>query len=85
MKTITYVVQDEVGIHARPAGQLVQLAKGFTCSIKLQKNDKEADVKSIISVLGLGVNQGDHINFILNGADEDKAHQALSHFLINNL
>lgn len=85
MKTISYVIQDEVGIHARPASQLVQMAKGFTCSVKLQKNDKEADAKSIISVLGLGVNQGDNIRVVVSGDDEEQAHQAISHFLINNL
>lgn len=85
MKVIEYVVQDEVGIHARPAGQLVKLAKSFTCSVKLQKSTTEADAKSILGVLGLGVNQGDQIKVVFDGSDEAKAYEAFGSFLPENL
>jgi len=85
VKEIEYVIQDEVGIHARPAGQLVSLAKGFTCSIRVQKMEKDADAKSILGIMGLGVNQGDTIKVVFQGVDEDDAYSKVSNFLLTNL
>lgn len=85
MKEIEYVIQDEVGIHARPAGQLVSLAKGFTCSIRVQKMGKETDAKSILGIMGLGVNQGDTIKVVFQGNDEEDACSKVSNFLTTNL
>ncbi len=50
MKSITYTITDELGIHARPAGLLVKLAGGFQSKITISKEGKEADAKRIMAL-----------------------------------
>lgn len=85
MKKIAYVVQDALGIHARPAGLLIKEAAKFSSSIKITANGKEVDAKRIIGVMSLGVRQGQEITIMIDGADEDAAASALETFLKENL
>lgn len=85
MKKIAYVVQDALGIHARPAGLLIKEAAKFSSSIKIAANGKEVDAKRIIGVMSLGVRQGQEITIMIDGADEDAAASALETFLKENL
>ncbi len=85
VQTIHYVITDENGIHARPAGLFVKAAAGFASDIKIAKDSKEADAKRLFGVMGLGVKQGDEIVVTVNGADETKAAEALESFLKANL
>lgn len=73
MRTFKYTVTDSEGIHARPAGALVKLAKIFSCNILVQKNEKSADCKKIFNVLGLGAKCNDTLQFMFEGTDEDTA------------
>ena len=50
MKEFNYTITDPEGIHARPAGELVKVAKGFASSIKLAKDGKEGDCKRILAL-----------------------------------
>ena len=52
MKEFNYTITDPEGIHARPAGELVKVAKGFASSIKLAKDGKEGDCKRIFGIMG---------------------------------
>ncbi len=85
MKEFTYVITDNEGIHARPAGELVKLAKGFTCEIKLAKDVKAADCKKIFGLMGLGVKKGHEVTMTFNGDDEDAAFEAVQKFMQENL
>ena len=58
MKTFEYTITDELGIHARPAGELVKVTKQFASTIKLDCNGKSADAKRLIAVMSLGAKQG---------------------------
>ena len=51
MKKFDYTITDALGIHARPAGELVKVAKGFSSKITLGCNGKEVDAKRMISVM----------------------------------
>ena len=53
MKEFKYVIQDEQGIHARPAGILVKAAGTFKSDIYIHKDKKQGDLKRIFSVMGL--------------------------------
>ena len=53
MKTFKYVIQDEQGIHARPAGILVRAATEFESDIHICKDGKQGDLKRIFGVMGL--------------------------------
>lgn len=85
MKEFTYTITDAQGIHARPAGELVKVAKGFNSTIKLSKDGKEGDCKKIFGIMGLGVKQGNEVVFTFDGDDEDAACDAVSKFMQEKL
>lgn len=85
MKQFSYAIQDELGIHARPAGLLVKKAAAFQSDIKITFGEKSADCKRLFAVMGLGVKQGNTIEFTIEGADEEAAAQALEAFMKETL
>ena len=86
MRTFNYTIKDTVGIHARPAGMLVKLAKGFAgTKITLEDNGKSADVTKLIALMGLGVKCGDTVTITVDGPDEAAAAEAVEQFLAENL
>lgn len=85
MKEFKYTITDPQGIHARPAGELVKIAKDYSCQIKIQKEDKSGDCKRIFGIMGLAVKKGQEITMSFEGEDEDKACTAVRKFLEDNL
>jgi len=77
MKEFTYQVKSKNGIHARPAGKIVSLAKSFDSSIKIYNEGKEADGKRLLSVMGLGAICGARLTFKIEGKDEERASNEL--------
>jgi len=73
MKEFRYSISDQNGIHARPAGLIVQCAKGYQASQTLWLGEKSADCKKLFSLMQLGVKGGDEIRVTAEGADEDEA------------
>jgi phosphocarrier protein HPr len=67
-----------LGIHARPASKVVQVANGFTSKITLRKDTTVADAKSILHVMMLGANFGSTICVRADGEDEEKAVEAIA-------
>ena len=57
MKEFTYVITDKEGIHARPAGELVKLAKSYASSVAVIKEGKKADAKKVLGLWGLVSNK----------------------------
>ena len=55
MKTFTYTIQDEVGIHARPAGLLAKKAKEFQSTITMEKGGKSVNLTKLMAVMGIGL------------------------------
>ena len=85
MQTFSYVVKDEMGIHARPAGQFVKEASSFPCKITIAKDGKEVDAKRILGLMGLGVKCGQEIVLTAEGEQEEEAIARLQEFLEKNL
>ena len=86
MKNFSYTIKDAVGIHARPAGNLTKLAKGFAgTKISIEKGGKSVDVTKLMMLMGLGVKCGDTVNFTVEGPDEDAAAEAVAKFMEENL
>ena len=85
MKEFKYVITDELGIHARPAGLLVKEAAKFQSDIKIKKGEKEANAKRIFGIMGLAAKKGDEIILTADGADEADAIAAIEEFLKANL
>lgn len=74
MKQFTYVIQDPLGIHARPAGALVKAAKPFAdTAIQVVKGDKSVKATQLMKLMGLGVKTGDEITVTAEGPSEEAA------------
>ena len=85
MKSFTYTIRDEVGIHARPAGMLVKTAKDTGSRVTIKKGDRSADASKLFSVMGLGVKCGDTVEITVEGGDEDASLFAMQEFFTSNL
>jgi len=85
MKEIKYIIKDELGIHARPAGLLVKKCAEFKSEIKMGRPDKMVDAKRVIGVMTLGMKCGDELTLTFDGADEEEAAAAVEAFLSENL
>ena len=85
MKEFKYVITDEVGIHARPAGLLVKKAKEFNSTIIISKDDKSAKATALMKLMGMGIKKGDEVTVQVEGDDEEAAAAAIEAFLKENL
>lgn len=86
MKEFTYTIKDEIGIHARPAGNLVKLIKGFSSSVTIEKEGKPpVSGTQLMKLMGLGVKCGDTVKFTIDGEDADAAAAAIEEFMNANL
>lgn len=85
MKEIKYVLTDPDGIHARPAGEFINLIKGLGVSVQITLGDKKADAGKIFEVMKLGASRGDEIGLFVSGNDEEKACVEIEAFLKDNL
>ncbi|MDQ7032188.1 MAG: HPr family phosphocarrier protein [Desulfonauticus sp.] len=79
----TVVVQNNLGLHARPAGKLSKEAMKFQADITLSYKDMEIDAKSILDILTLGVPKGDTVLLKAKGKDAREAVEALAHLFEN--
>ncbi len=85
MKEFTYTIRDEYGIHARPAGLLVKLAKGYASCITLARGGDTCDLKRLMPLMAMGVKQGEAVTVKAEGTDEDACIQSVSAFLEQNV
>lgn len=67
------LVQNQVGLHARPATFFIQKANEFKSSIWVEKDERRVNAKSLLGVLSLGIVGGTTIRIIADGADEEQA------------
>ncbi len=82
MAQFHYVITDEVGIHARPAGLLVKEAKAAGCKVMISKGEKSADATKLMAVMSLGVKKGDEVTV---SADDEEVLAAMKKFFEENL
>jgi phosphocarrier protein len=78
MKKFTYTIKAEDGIHARPAGVLVNVALKYKCDITMKANGKEASVKKLFALMKLGVKKNDTITVTFYGEDEEAAYKEIT-------
>ena len=81
MKEITITVKNPTGLHTRPGTEFVQRAKAVQSDIFIRKGEKEANSKSIIKVMRIGISCGDMITLTASGEDEEQAVQALAAYI----
>ena len=71
------VVNNQVGLHARPATFFIQKANEFKSTIWVEKEERRVNAKSLLGVLSLGIVGGTEIRIIVDGSDEEAALAAL--------
>ena len=74
-----FVINNEKGLHARPAALFVQAASGFSSSVDVMNEDTKtsADGKSVMSMLMLAAPQGTRLRLTITGDDAEKAMETL--------
>lgn len=85
MKSFDYVIKDEIGIHARPAGMLVKTVQRTGSRVTVECGGKSADGGKLFNVMGLGVKCGDTVTVTVDGADEETALHSVKKFFEENL
>ena len=85
MKEFNYVITDEVGIHARPAGSLVKEAKKYSSKVTIISGGKSAEATKLMAVMSLGVKKGNEVKVTVEGDDEDTAFAGIEEFFKTNL
>ena len=78
------VVQNQVGLHARPATFFIQKANEYTSSIWISKDERKVNAKSLLGVLSLGITRGTAITICAEGADEEAAIEGLASLVESN-
>ena len=81
MPSFTHTIEDEVGLHARPAAMFVRAAGGFTADITVARDDRTADAKSLLEVLQLEAGRDAVVTVTAEGPDADEALAALREVL----
>ena len=71
------LVQNQVGLHARPATFFIQKANEFKSSIWVEKDERRVNANSLLGVLSLGIVGGTSIDIIADGSDEQEAVDSL--------
>ncbi len=74
----TFLITAEAGIHARPATNLVGEANRFNSTLFVKLGDREVNLKSIMGVMSLGINNGSIVKVTANGDDQEEALEAIS-------
>lgn len=85
MAKFNYVITDEVGLHARPAGLLVKKVKELGATVTLACNGKSADAKKLMAVMAMGVMKGTEVEVTVEGDNADAAAVELETFFKENL
>ena len=67
------VLQNQVGLHARPATFFIQKANEFKSLILIEKDERRVNAKSLLGVLSLGIEGGTKIKILADGPDEEAA------------
>jgi Phosphotransferase System HPr (HPr) Family len=76
MRQFKYIVQDELGLHARPAGIMAKEIKTMPYSVKLEGNKKSADGAKIMSIMAMGIKKGMEVTVTVEGEEEGEEEAA---------
>lgn len=67
------VIENELGLHARPAAKLAELAKRYKARVYLRKGAREAEATSILDVLALACSKGSVVEIVAEGEEAEEA------------
>ncbi len=72
-----FVLKDPMGLHARPAAQLMMALREIKSAVTISGNGEQVNGKDVIQILSLGCVKGDEITFMAEGPDEEKAMETI--------
>ena len=78
------VVQNQIGLHARPATFFIQKANEYKSGIWVEKDERKVNAKSLLGVLSLGITKGTNITIMADGGDEEDAVTGLVDLVSSN-
>lgn len=81
MKKAAVEIKLQNGLEARPVAMLVQVASKYESKIYLESAGKKVNAKSIMGMMSLGLDNGEKVNVMAEGTDEDEAVKAIEQYL----
>ena len=81
----TFVIENETGLHARPATEIAKIAMKYKCDVNLVVNGKTINAKSPLMIMSAGIKSKTELEILCDGEDEEQAIEELKIFLQNNL
>ena len=85
MVTQEVTINNEVGLHARPATFFIQKANEYKSCIWIEVEDRRINAKSLLGVLSMGITKGTRISLIAEGPDEEEAVNTLTEMLAKEI
>lgn len=81
----TFVIENETGLHARPATEIAKIAMKYKCDVNLIVNGKTINAKSPLMIMSAGIKSKTELEILCDGEDEEQAIEELKIFLQSNL
>lgn len=81
----TFVIENETGLHARPATEIAKIAMKYKCNVNLIVNGKTINAKSPLMIMSAGIKSKTELEILCDGEDENQAIEELKTFLQSNL
>ena len=81
MKQKSVMIKLDHGLEARPVAMLVQVASKYESKVYLETGDKKVNAKSIMGMMSLGLNAGENVTVLVDGADEKEALESIEKYL----
>ena len=81
----TFVIENETGLHARPATEIAKIAMKYKCNVNLVVNGKTINAKSPLMIMSAGIKSKTELEILCDGEDEEQAIEELKIFFQNNL
>ena len=81
----SFVIENETGLHARPATEIAKIAMKYKCNVNLIVNGKTINAKSPLMIMSAGIKSKTELEILCDGEDEEKAIEELKTFLQSNL
>ncbi|MBS4534064.1 HPr family phosphocarrier protein [Clostridium sp. D2Q-14] len=85
MKNLEIELQNETGLHARPASLFIREASKYTSDIVVIKDGTEYNGKSIMGILSMGASKGNKLTIKIKGIDEEQAYEGLKLLFENEI
>ena len=81
----TFVIENETGLHARPATEIAKIAMKYKCNVNLIVNGKTINAKYPLMIMSAGIKSKTELEILCDGEDEEQAIEELKTFLQSNL